>query len=388
MDAESPTVTVEFPSVDDVRPVEQGGPIARQGFTYQDEVAVSFVIEMLQNPALLRVHCETYDDILLVRAGQDGNEAEFVQVKGGEIDKLWSIADLCRRDGGVAGSSIYETSIARDAHKEPARFRIVTLRPVMGDLQFLTHPCGSPGREPANRQVRDVTSEIERRCPDASSRKGNRVDFWLERCVWDVRHDLAAVARANEIALLRLAAREQRHLLPEQVDSLLEELRRWVKTAGEARWEPDRVKKILARENLRDWWERRADELRSGAGSPAGGKLVEKLRDAGIGDEIIALAVDLRRAYSAAVRASHYMVDRDGPHLQGRVKSELMGLRAQYAAGQIDTNGVAFHALCLDRLEAINRERPQGTDHQAAFLQGCMYDIADRCLHRFARPIP
>jgi hypothetical protein len=380
--------TVVFPSVDDICPVEQGGPIARAGFTYQDEVAVSFVVEMLQSPRLVKLHCETHDDVLLVWATDAGNIAEFVQVKGGELDKLWSIADLCRREGGVPGRSIYETSLGRDGHSEASSFRIVTLRPVVGELEFLTYPFGAPGREAASQHVLKVKDDIETRCPSATSPKGNGAPFWLERCLWEVRHDWLAVARANELALLRLAAQEQLNLLPEHIEILLEELRRWIRTAGAAKWEPDRDQKILTRIALREWWERRAEELKINAASSAGGRLVEKLRDAGVADETIALAVDLRRNYSAAVRTSRYAGDDEYARLQDRVKSELIALRARYAAGVIDTSGVGFHVLCLDRLDAINKERPTGSSDQAAFLLGCMYDITDRCLHRFARPAP
>ena len=70
----------ELPSVNDVRPREEGGPLARVGFSYQDEVAVAFCIEMLNDPSLLKIHCETHDDILLFRVADDGPNAEFVQV--------------------------------------------------------------------------------------------------------------------------------------------------------------------------------------------------------------------------------------------------------------------------------------------------------------------
>jgi hypothetical protein len=57
-----------WPSVDNVKPVDEGGPVARTGFNYQDEIAVGFLVEMLETPTLLKVHCETHDDILLVHA--------------------------------------------------------------------------------------------------------------------------------------------------------------------------------------------------------------------------------------------------------------------------------------------------------------------------------
>jgi hypothetical protein len=72
-----------FPSVDDAKPLEEGGPEARKGFNYQDEIAVAFFIDMLETPSLLKVHCETHDDILLVHAldALAIRIAIFVQVK-------------------------------------------------------------------------------------------------------------------------------------------------------------------------------------------------------------------------------------------------------------------------------------------------------------------
>lgn len=109
-----------LPSVDDARPSEEGGAIARAGFNYQDEIAVGFLIEMLETPSILKVHCETHDDVLLVRVqnGSGVRIAEFVQVKASEPDKLWSVADLCARPGvGSVHLSLrcpwLETSIAR-----------------------------------------------------------------------------------------------------------------------------------------------------------------------------------------------------------------------------------------------------------------------------------
>jgi hypothetical protein len=36
-----------LPSIDDVKPDEEGGSTARKGFNYQDEIAVAFLITML-----------------------------------------------------------------------------------------------------------------------------------------------------------------------------------------------------------------------------------------------------------------------------------------------------------------------------------------------------
>lgn len=376
-----------WPSIDEASPEEEGGPIARTGFSYQDDVAVGFLIEMLGSPSVVKVHCESHDDILLLRCIDGISYAEFVQVKAGQLDQLWSVANLCARKAGAAGSSIFETSLARDKYMELSRFRLVTHRPVVTALRVLTSPLGAPGREPNGEAVATLLDGINQYCPEAKSAKGSTALFWIDNCVWDVRSDQSNIANTNLLRLIELSAREGRYLLPEQAQVLLTELREWVKSAGEARWIPDRDKKIITRSALCAWWGRRLAEIHEGATAPGGGKLSAKLDEIGTGAETIALAVEMRRDYAAMMRTPRYMAEDETTALQQRVKSEMMTLRARYSAGHLDVDGAEFLTLCLDRLNAVNGERPAGEQDRSAFLQGCMYDITDRCLHRFARPV-
>lgn len=380
--------TPTLPSVDDMKPSEEGGPIARSGFNYQDEIAVGFLIEMLEDPSLLKVHCETHDDVLLVRVvdGLAMPLAEFVQVKASGPDKLWSMADLCALKKGKTGTSIFEISLARDKHREDSRFRLVTLRPVVSDLKTLTFPFGTPGREADGESFKALQSSLDERFPGLKSPKGNGADYWLENCFWDERHSEDAVRKDNLLRLIKLSVKEGQPLLPEPAEVLLGEMRARMKDAGGAKWEPDRDKKIITREALRQWWEQRTRELLDGAASPSGGKLKDKMAEAGLPDELVALAVDMRRDYAAVARTSRYMEPEEGERLQNRVKSEVMSLRALFVADQLDLDGAGFHARCLVRMDAVNAAQPAGSEDRSAFLKGCMYDIADRCLLRFARP--
>lgn len=377
-----------LPSIDAVKPSEEGGPVARSGFNYQDEIALGFLIEMLETSSILKVHCETHDDVVIVRSGEGLAVllAEFVQVKS-HAGKLWSTADLCERKKGVAGTSIFETSLARDRYREKSRFRIVTLLPVVKDLQLLTLACGASGREVDGVGFKNLQSQIEERCPSAKSGKGNGVAYWLENCHWDVRHSEESIRKDNLLRLLRLSGKEGRQLLPEQAEVLVEELRALAKAAGDAKWEPNRDQKVITREALRGWWERRTREMIEGAAVPSANKLVEKMTEAGLPTELIRLAVEMRRDYSAAARTPHYMDSGEGERLQGRVKSEVMSLRARFVAGQIDVDSASFHALCLAHMDTVNAEQPAGSVNRSAYLKGCMYDIVDRCLLRFARPV-
>ena len=375
-----------LPSVDDVQPDDEGGPIARTGFNYQDEIAAGFLIEMLEDSSVLKVHCETHDDIVIVRQidGSALRIAEFVQVKASEDDKLWSVADLCAKKGKAA--SIYEKSLARDKHKEESRFRLVTLRPVVSDLKFLTFPLGAPGRETDGKDFVSLNAELEARFPKLKSPKGNDAKYWIEHIRWDIRHSEDAVHKDNLFRLIKLSVKEGRSLLLELASSLLDELRGLAKTAGDFKWKPDRDKKIINHAILREWWERRSREVIEGIATPSGGKLVQKMTDVGLPEDLMELAVEMRRDYASNVRTSQYMEPVKMERLQGRVKSEIMSLQARYFAGQIDVSPDVFHALCLERMDAINSERAIGSEDNSAFLKGCMYDVADRCLLRFRRP--
>jgi hypothetical protein len=188
--------------------------------------------------------------------------------------------------------------------------------------------------------------------------------------------------------MLRIAANEKKPLLCEHVDLLLDELRSWAKEVAGARWEPDRSAKIILREKLRGWWDNRTTEIVEGAKSPSGGKLARKMRDAALAEDQIRMAIELRSDYARTVRTSRYMEDETMQRLQSRVKSELASLRARFVAGEIVLDSTGFHSLCVSRMEAINSERPTGIADHGAFLFGCMYDVADRCLHQFARRPP
>lgn len=382
-----------WPSVDDIAPQEEGGPTARSGFNYQDEIAVSFLLEMLEDPVLLRVHCETHDDVLLVRAdGKDGaRTAEYVQVKSNELDKLWSVPDICNQkkakgEKAKPGTSIYETSLGRDQHIEASRFRLVTLRDVNSELRFLKHPCGAPGREPDCDDVKALCSELDKRCAGFMSKKGNGAAFWVANCLWDVRHNEQAIRDSNLKRLLFLAVKRGMPLLPEPAEEVLNGLRAWAKDAGDAKWRPHRAKKIITRDALWEWLELRIRELKEGAAVISGGKLATKMQAAKLPDDVIELAVDLRRDYGMASRNPRYLELDEAEDLRRRVRSDIMSLRARFVAGQLALSSAEFHSLCVDRMDAVNAERPPGAEDRSAFLKGCMYDIADRCQLRFDRP--
>ncbi|MBY5625025.1 dsDNA nuclease domain-containing protein [Rhizobium leguminosarum] len=377
------TAAVEvWPSIDNAQPVEEGGPIARAGFNYQDEIAVGFLIDMLASPALVKVHLETHDDIVLIWEEIGARTAEYIQVKASEEEKFWSVPDICQRKKAKTGTSIFEKSLDRDGYLEDSLFRLVTLRPVVAALKPLTFPRSSPGRQ----SVDALAVEIESRCSGFRSPKGRDAAFWVANCLWDHRDSERAVEKDNLVRLMRLAHQEGTSILFEPAENLLLELRARAKAAGAARWLPDPSRKVITREELRTWWEERLLDISQGALTRSGGKLAVKMAEAGLPGEMTALAAALRRGYASEARAPRYLDESDVDNLQGRVLSEVASLRARFVAGELDIDSVQFHSLCLSRMDALNAERGAMMEDRSAFLKGCLYDITDRCLLRFNRP--
>lgn len=280
-------------------------------------------------------------------------------------------------------------SLARDKYSENTSFRLVTLRPVVSDLKILTFQRHGAGREVRGDGFTTLQGQLDSRFPELKSPKGNGIAYWIENCLWDERHSAGAVRDSNLVRLMRMSLKAGRPLLPEPAEVLLEELRSWAKSAGAARWDPDRDRKIITRDVLHEWYLGRTNELIGGSRLASGGKLAEKMTEAGLPGEVIQLAVEMRRDYAATTRISRYSEPDHLERLQARVKSEMISLRSRLVAGQLGLDGAGFHAVCLDRLDAVNAELAGGSEDRSAYLKGCMYDIADRCLLRFAsRQIP
>lgn len=366
----------ELPSIHDSKPSEEGGPVARIGFNYQDEIAVSLLLEMLESPKILSIHCETHDDALVVF---EGNDVEYVQVKSNDSLPSWTLSALSGREAKKVGSSIFEKSLARDAFKEDGSFRIISLKDVTGEIALLKHPLGKPGRESDHPKVIALCAELEKRCPGAKSAKGNGSSYWLGRCKWDVRESEAAVATQNLFRLYKISVALGFSILLEPLEVVLQDLRKMAKMAGDAKWEPDKDKKIIKRNFLLDWLKGRLESIVSAAEGASGGKLSQKMSAAGLSQDLIRIAGEMRRRYVEEVRSPRYMQAEDIDGLQRKVRLRVHLLQTQREGREVTVADARFHSMCVEsaRLTAT------GDEDQSDFQVGCMYDITDRCLLRF-----
>jgi hypothetical protein len=86
-------------------------------------------------------------------------------------------------------------------------------------------------------------------------------------------------------------------MLPEQAETIEDELRSWAYDAGRAFWTPDKAKKIITRTKIVAWWNTKLISISDGASSISGGKLREKMDHAKLSEDQIRMALELRRDY-------------------------------------------------------------------------------------------
>ncbi len=378
--------TPQIKSIRDLPPLERGGVEARQGFEFQDHVAAQLLIEMLERTDLLEVWCETHDDITLFWEGDDCEEVEFVQVKALTLEQLWSIAKLTeqkRKDKKtVAGTSILERSLANDRGSEPSRFRLTTTLPPNADLAFLQLRYDAPDRQEKLADSKVLVADLEKRTSSFRSGNGNGVRYWLENTRWEVHQSESSLESANKLKLSRVAFALGHHVLPDQLDELYADLLALARKAAVADWGQSPHSKKITKASLTVWLEKQID-TRLKPASQAGIKLKSKLKDANIPGPDIEASLELRHRYLAERYKPKYLTTSRLTEVESEVGATLHSLRAKLDAGDLEDDGVKFHSLCLTAVEKLQTTIPETPP--LSVLQGCMYNIADRCVHRFRR---
>jgi len=380
------------PSIHD-RPLSTGGGIwARSGFAFQDHATVGFCLEMLSDDSKLKsVWCEGPDDITLIWEGTAGDEVEFVQVKTDDHKSFWSTSILCKRDAKVkkenqVGTSILEKSLACDCRfLEPRRFRMVTSLPVNEELKILSYPLGSEARDKKSEKMMALAKDIVGRVPEFKSERGNDCNFWLEHALWDVRHCEESLRTENLRLMTRWAEKNGIWLLQDQIESLYSRLLARVQEA--AKFDPriDPLPKKLLREGLFAWLAEEARKIEQPTTTPAGERLRKKLQAAKITDSDIDEAAELRRHFRQEQISPQYVGKDDQQRIVREIGARLLVLRTRLDSGLLVDDGVNFHAICVEEIQSIPTTLGLTNTVDVSFLLGCMYNITDRCPHRFRR---
>ena len=370
-------ISVVLPSIFDLVPLDQGGPTARAGFLYQDHIAARFCIEMLRNPKLTAVWCETLDDITLIWTAEgSGVTVEFVQVKSNELDQMWSISLIC--EGGTT-KSIVARSLAQHRCHEPCCFRVVTRVGVMAELRVL-----QLGREHKDRCVTNVVAralhrEVEMRLAGCKSDAGWSPSAWVGNTLWDVAESEDAIRASNLLQLDEWLDDLGETLFFDQRGELYNRILASVVKASALKKEHADKKKLL-RGTYGSWVMSEVQRVKGQAPTKGGKILTGKMKNALIDGSAIENALTLRLAYRRRTITPKYQQEDDYKDAEMELTALLQGLVARLDAGLIDMDGATFHATCLSAAETVRTQFP---NVDLRFLYGSMYSMTDRCRHRF-----
>ncbi|MCD0166388.1 DUF4297 domain-containing protein [Deinococcus sp. 12RED42] len=385
------------PSYRVLQPLERGGVRARRGFYYQDHVAAQYCLQMLSDPDLLEVWCEGLDDVTLVWRLGSLELFEFVQVKKLDLKQFWSTALLIRPDGkikrdeaedeeGQAGGdqalSLLQKSLANDRGDEPCCFRLVTSVKPNKLLRLLMSPRGHAVRRGA--RFIQLRAELLAALPGFTSENGNDVGFWTDSTVWEV-HDSYDTLQYKNLHTLRAFGDQTGHHLQE--DQWVEVYKKILQLVQDAAMQHDDYaldSQRLSKSTFTSWLQQAiAATARPGQG---GVKMLErKLTSAHLHDRLDH-AIDQRIAYRRRAVDSGYFNLASREDVEAAARHVLGRLVASLDAGVLEP-GPAFYEECLTALDNLAREFPGHSFVWPSFLEGYMYDLAQRCVHRFGRPL-
>lgn len=368
-------------------PLEEGGRIARDGFDYQDHVAVNKCLDMFFDEGPAEVWCEAEDDIVLVWSAHGHEIFEFVQVKGTDLKQAWTIAKLCAGEStkdGSKKSSIVEKSLSHDRGLEDCRFRVVTQWAPESLLDVLLSGISARKTSELTRQLlTKAATEIGKALGPVTSPNGNGLAYWVERTVWEHRSSVRDLKNDNIVKLGLILDKNGAFLAPDQCDELHASLYKWVQDASLAHGRLEKEKKRLAREELRSRLLSRVRNIQHPTHSGGAGPLHRKLSDAGVDATSIEVAMDLRRRYAAERRTPKYIPADDRDFLEGEVLATLHYLKGRLDAGEFPDDGQKFLARCHAELKILKDSIPGKAPE--SIIYGYMYEVMNRCMHRLAR---
>lgn len=298
-------------SIFSIAPPESGGVVGRRGYLYQDHIATAFCIQMLSNAAgFHEVWCETHDDITLIFAGNLSSTvtAEFVQVKSGNLSKVWSVSDLCKQPAKAKNKplSILQRSLIHDCSTAKALFRVVTRSGVDDQLKVLTMPLPSAGRTTG--KMNALSAELKKRTDPFKSPNGNDAHFWASNCTWQCTGDIDQLQSNNREELQETLEEIQgTSILVRHVRVVYERILKIAQAAAVADWNIDPEKKKLKKSDVVAQVHAALQEALGLGPWGAGQALRKKMESASLSEAAIQTAQDQRIHYLRELYTPKYL---------------------------------------------------------------------------------
>jgi hypothetical protein len=229
----------------------------------------------------------------------------------------------------------------------------------------------------------ELVTNVMTRVGDFTSPNGNDCSFWLVRTSWDVYQSIAALENEGLLLLEKIVEDLGFILAQDQRRELYSMLLNTVTVAAAARWERDPETKKIHHDPLATRLSEAATRVRSPGRAYASSPLAEKMVSAGLPGDVIEAAQEQHRRYRLEVLTSRYAPFRDRERIESEIEARLFRLKNDLDAGLLKDNGLQFHSRCLTELDLIRSEMPEGAALPRLLIYGMMYDVTNRCLHRF-----
>ncbi len=382
----SPDQPLALVSIDDAKPDDMGGIYARKGFAFQDDVAATFLIQMIVDQNLVEVRCESNEDITNIWTNDGTRIVEFVQVKAEQPDQLWTTAKLTDRKKtkenpeGI-GTSMFDKNLSWDKYEEYSIFRIVTCRQVCKELHLLTYPRGNDARSEGNAKLKDLKKQVKQKVGNYRSQKNNGTDYWISNAEWLVIDELAII-RINKHELSINLHSIGIEADPEKVTELYDTIRSLAKEKAELgieHWKNKKITKVDLINHISKCVDPYPDSTKSE-------RLKEKIVGSGMDDTCYEVAREQQRYYLKKKRSSQYFSSEESSDIDMKVLSVLHRLRSSLDSGEVNDNPTVFHNTCLKEVEKAGEKATITLGEvNGAYFAGCMYEITSRCRHRFRK---
>ncbi len=232
-------------------PSDAGPVAARRGFEYQDHVAAHYVIQMLDDPQLLHVECETQDDITLSKNINGIPYIEYIQVKTTEKDAKWSLSEISKGEKGKAHSSLIEKSLLCDKGIQPCHFCIVSKRDLRGELALLKLPIDHINRTPT---IDALATKIHAKHKTTKSANKNDLIYWVKNATWNVMADMDSIEFKNLHKLSELAYKQGASINHSHLKDIYKDLLDKVWTAATHSNITHPNEKIITNSQAKSWW--------------------------------------------------------------------------------------------------------------------------------------
>jgi Cap4 dsDNA endonuclease len=366
----------------DLSPAELGGEFARQGFDFQDHVAVHYYLEMLHNSKIVEVWCENLDDITIIYS-EDGNEIfEFVQVKSNDTGNLWSTAMFCERKknakGIMIGTSIAEKLLANDRAEGVARFRMATLGNVNGNL----HPLTLADKAAKNINI-ESRKDFEKRIGGFKSKNENNYEFLVDNLSWTVFHGTEQVKLKNMYRLREYLEKNGFIFFSDQIEEIYAKLVGLAYNAAKSSYSNNPLDKRMSKdhfiESILSISQKTQNPQKIDGVTPVGQKLI----DAGLKD-YLSDADEQRIYYLRKRRDDRFLQTVDNIQLEAEAVSVLNDCKLKLDLGEFDSP-IEFLVYCKRQLQKLDVRIPETITGINPYLEGYMFHRANRCVFRFKR---